>query len=75
MSMRLFIWCNCDIAVTLVYVMLDREWVSYPFCAIMMCDSNIYLYRLQSHCLNNFTKSHVKNHSRIQKESHRVNES
>ena len=58
--MRLFIWCDCDIAVTLVYAISHMEWVSYPFCVIVMCDSNMFLYRSQSHHVNNFTKSHVK---------------
>ena len=53
------IWCN--ITVTLVCVMLHMEWVLYLFCAIVMCDSDMYLYRSQSHRVNNITKSHVKN--------------
>ena len=52
--MRLFIWCNCVMAVTHVCV-------SHPFCAIAMCDCNMFLYRSQSHSVNNFTKSHEKN--------------
>ena len=72
--MRLFIWCNCDIAVAHVCATLHMECMPYPFCVIAMCDSNMYLYGSQSHCVNNFTKSHVKKRSRIQKESHCVNE-
>ena len=56
--MRLF---NYNIAVTLVCAMSHREWVSYPFCAIVMCDSKMYLYRSQWHRVNNFTKLHAKN--------------
>ena len=43
LSMRLFIWCDCDIAVTLVCAMSHMEQVSYTFCAIVMCDSNMFL--------------------------------
>ena len=72
------ICCDCDITVTLVCATSYMEWASYAFCKIAMCDSNMYLYRSQSHCVNNFTKSHVKKRikkrCRLQKESYRVNE-
>ena len=40
---RLRCICVCDVA---------HEWVLYPFHVIEMCDSNMYLYRLQSHRVN-----------------------
>ena len=40
---------------------VQMEWISYPFCVIVMCNSNLFLDRSQSHGVNNFTKSHVKN--------------
>ena len=51
MSMRLFIWCDCD---AFVCVILHMEWVPYLLCAIPIC---IDLYRSQLHGVNNFTKS------------------
>ena len=51
----------CDVA---------HEWVPHPFCVIAMC-MYLYIYKSQSRHVNNFTKLHVKEHSRIQKESHR----
>ena len=42
MSMTLFIWHNCKIAVILVCATSHTEWVLYLFCAIAMCDSNIH---------------------------------
>ena len=38
---------DCDTVVALVCAMSQMEWVSYLFCMIVMCDSNMYLYRLQ----------------------------
>ena len=35
--------CVCDVT---------HEWVAYPFCAIVMCHSSMYQYRLQSHHVN-----------------------
>ena len=49
MSMRLFIRGGCD---AFLCVMSHMEWVPYPFCVIVMCDSNMYLYRSQSHHVN-----------------------
>ena len=78
MCMRLFIWCDCDIAVAILCAMSHMEWVPNIFCGIVMCDSNINIHSKSHphplHHVNNFTKLHAEKRSRIQKESHRVNE-
>ena len=47
MSMILFIWCDYD---AFVFATSHMEPVLYLFCGV--CDSNIYQYRSQSHCVN-----------------------
>ena len=71
MSIRLFIWCNCN---AFEHVGWHMNGFHTHSCVIAMCDFIIYLYRSQSHHVNNFTKWHVKKCSPTQKESHRVNE-
>ena len=68
MVMCFCVWCHTWIGSTSILCTCDVR------CTIVMCDSKLHtcIYKSQSHHVNNFTKMHLKNRSRIHKRSHRV---